>query len=446
MTQEHRATTPTPQAVRPRAYRSGEIRRSTLPSGLRVVTEELSGSRAFCVGFFAGVGSRNESTRLHGASHFLEHVLFKGTPRRTAEEISMSVESVGGELNAYTAKEHTCFHARVMAEDAALVVDVLADMITDSLLLGSDIDAERAVILDEIAMHHDDPGDVGADLVTGAIFGERGLGRPVIGSVRSISQLRRNQVDDYWRRHYRPSRIVVAAAGAVDHDQLVDQLAALRGFAAGPDHRRKPPTTTSPTTVRSGAQLVTAIRDSAQVSATLAAGCPGMFDDRRYALGLLSLVLGGGMSSRLFVEVRERRGLTYSIESGESVYSDAGLFSIDWQCAPERLEEILAVVRQVTGELAEHGISERELAQAKTQLRGQTILAYESPNARMSRLGSSTVSGEERGLEEHLNAYDAVTTDEVQEIAQHLFDVGPVLGVVGPKLSRRRLESTLARW
>lgn len=358
----------------------------------------------------------------------------------------MSVESVGGELNAYTAKEHTCFHARVMAEDAPLVVDVLADMITDSLLLGSDIDAERAVILDEIAMHHDDPGDVGADLVTSAIFGERGLGRPVIGSIRSISQLRRHQVDDYWRRHYRPSRIVVAAAGAVDHDQLVDQLAGLRGFVAGPDHRRKPPATMSPTTVRSGAQLVTATRDSAQVSATLAAGCPGMFDDRRYALGLLSLVLGGGMSSRLFVEVRERRGLTYSIESGESVYSDAGLFSIDWQCAPERLADILAVVRQVTAELAEDGISERELAQAKNQLRGQTILAYEGPNARMSRLGSSAVSGEERGLEEHLNCYDAVTAGEVQQIAQHLFDQGPVLGVVGPKVSRRRLESVLARW
>ncbi len=437
----------TPQAVRPRAYRSGEIRRSTLPSGLRVVTEELAGSRAFCVGFFAAVGSRHESARLHGASHFLEHVLFKGTPRRTAEEIALSVESVGGELNAYTAKEHTCFHGRVMAEDAALVVDVLADMITDSLLLGSDIDAERAVILDEIAMHHDDPGDVGADLVTTAIFGDQGLGRPVIGSVRSITALRRHQVDAYWRRYYRPTEIVVAAAGAVDHDQLVDQLAVFGGFAGDPGRRvRRQPAATSPTTVHTGAQLVVATRDSAQVSATLAAGCPGMFDDRRYALGLLSLVLGGGMSSRLFIEVRERRGLTYSIESGESVYSDAGLFSIDWQCAPERLADILAVVRQVTGELAEDGISERELAQAKTQLRGQTILAYEGPNARMSRLGSSAVSGEERGLEEHLNAYDAVTADEVQQIAQHLFDEGPVLGVVGPKVSRRRLESVLARW
>lgn len=435
------------RAVRPRAYRSGEIRRSTLPSGLRVVTEEMAGSRAFCVGFFVRVGSRWEGGRLHGASHFLEHVLFKGTPRRTAEEISASVESVGGELNAYTAKEHTCFHARVMADDADIVVDVLADMITDSLLLGRDIDAERAVILDEIAMHHDDPGEVGADLVTTAIFGDRGLGLPVIGSVESITHLRRNQVDAYWRRYYRPGEIVVAAAGAVDHDRLVEQLAAFPGLEVDQSRGfRRPPRRLVPTTVHGGAQVVAAVRDSAQISATLAAGCPGMFDERRYALGLLSLILGGGMSSRLFLEVRERRGLTYAIEAGESVYSDAGLFSVDWQCAPERLDDILEVVRQVTGELAESGITEHELAAAKTQLRGQTILAYEGPNSRMSRLGGSAVSGESRGLEEHLDRYDAVTGAQVQEMAQHLFDEGPVLGVVGPKVPRRRLEAVLDRW
>lgn len=399
------------------------------------------------MGFFVGVGSRHESARLHGASHFLEHVLFKGTPRRTAEEISQSVESVGGELNAYTAKEHTCFHARVLAGDAALVVDVLADMITDSLLLGRDIDAERAVIMDEIAMHHDDPGGVGADLVTRAIFGDRGLGRPVIGSARSITGLRRSQVEAHWRRHYRPGEIVVAAAGAVDHDRLVDQLAGYGALAEDRTRRgaRRAPTA-APSPARPGARVVTATRDSAQVSATLAAGCPGTFDDRRYALGLLSLVLGGGMSSRLFVEVREHRGLTYSIEAGETVYSDAGLFSIDWQCAPERLTDILGVVRSVTGELADAAIGDRELARAKAQMRGQTILAYESPNARMSRLGGSTVGGDSRTLEEHLERYDAVTADQVQEMAQHLFDGGPVLGVVGPRVPQRELELLLERW
>ncbi|HEU5484265.1 MAG TPA: insulinase family protein, partial [Microlunatus sp.] len=282
------------RAVRPRAYRSGEIRRSTLPSGLRVVTELLPGSRAFCVGFFVGVGSRHESSRLHGASHFLEHVLFKGTARRTAEEISQSVESVGGELNAYTAKEHTCFHARVLADDAPLAVDVLADMITESLLLGRDIEAERAVILDEIAMHSDDPGEVVADLVTAAAFGDHGLGRAVIGSAHNITGLRRNQVDAYWRRHYRPPEIVVAAAGAVDHDQLVEQLSRFESLSGDhPRGLRRPPRPTAPTSVHTEARLVTALRDSAQLSVSLASACPGLFDDRRYALGLLSLALGG---------------------------------------------------------------------------------------------------------------------------------------------------------
>ncbi|MDN5761193.1 MAG: insulinase family protein [Microlunatus sp.] len=410
-----------------------------------MATEEMPGSRAFCVGFFVGVGSRHESSRLHGASHFLEHALFKGTPRRTAEEISAAVESVGGELNAYTAKEHTCFYARVMADDADLVLDVLSEMITDSLLLGRDIDAERTVIMDEIAIHHDDPGEVAADMVAAAIFGDHGLGRPVIGSAHSIANLRRNQIDAYWRRHYRPASVVIAAAGAVDHDRLLAQVARCDGLAEdrGRSVRRK---TSKSAAGKLEPRVVTAVRDSVQVSATLATPCPGTFDDRRYALGLLSLVLGGGMSSRLFVEVRERRGLAYAIEAGETVYSDAGLFSVDWQCGPERLDDIVGVVREVTADLAESGIEADELARAKTQLRGHTILAYEGPNARMSRLGSSAVTGDLRTLEEHLERYDAVTADEVQQMAQELFSSGPVLGVVGPKVPRRWLTALLDRW
>lgn len=411
-----------------------------------MVTEEVAGSRAFCVGFFVGVGSRQESARLHGASHFLEHVLFKGTPRRTAEEISLAVESLGGELNAYTTKEHTCFHARVLADDADLVVDVLTDMLTDSLLLDKDIEAERAVILDEIAMHHDDPGETASDLATAAVFGDRGLGRPVIGSARSVRQLGRAQVAAHWRRHYRPSRIVVAAAGAVSHERLVAQLSALGDPPGGQRLGARASTEPRPFDLGDGARLVTEVRDSTQVSAVLAAPCPGMFDDRRYALGLLSLLLGGGMSSRLFLEVRERRGLAYSIEAGESVFRDAGLFAVDWQCAPERVADILEVVRRVVGDVAESGIGEAELARAKTQLLGQAILSYEGPSARMSRLGVAEVSGDQRSLEEHLDRYAAVSGDQVREMARSLFGAGAVLGLVGPKAARRRLESVLDRW
>ncbi|MGI8459912.1 MAG: M16 family metallopeptidase [Propionibacteriaceae bacterium] len=418
-----------------------------MPSGLRVVTEQMASSRAFSVGFFVGVGSRSETDRLHGASHFLEHVLFKGTPTRSAEEISGAIETVGGDLNAYTAKEHTCFYARVLADDADLAVEVLADMITNSVVSARDVDAERAVILDEIAMHADDPGEQAQELVTRALLGDVGLGRPVIGSVRSIKSLRTAQITGYWRRHYVPSEIVVAVAGAVDHDRLVEQLAAIDVLATRTRTRRTPRgERLRPTALSASPGVVVRTRQVEQATAVLALPGPGLFDDDRYALGLLGLVLGGGMSSRLFVEVRERRGLAYGIEAGEVSYTDAGIFSVDWQCAPDRLAEIGRIVTATLADVAEHGVTEDELARSKGQMRGQTVLGYEGPGSRMSRLGSAALTADERGLDELLDLYDAVDADDVQRAAAALFGHDPVLGVVGPKISRRKLDAVLRPW
>ncbi|SDS19057.1 Predicted Zn-dependent peptidase [Friedmanniella luteola] len=411
------------------------MRRTTLPNGLQVVTEHMPASRTFSVGVFAGVGSRHETPALHGASHFLEHVLFKGTARRSAEEISAAVEAVGGELNAYTTKEYTCFYARVLQGDAALAVDVLTDMITASTITGSDLDAERAVIQDEIAMHADDPGEVVQEVVAGHVFAGSGLGRTVIGSPGSIADLTRDQVVRHWRRHYGPSSLVVAAAGHVDHDRLVEQLASLDARPHGP--ARRPPKATA---VNSRGGLVTAERRVEQVSAVLGYPSPGLFDDARYALGLLSLVLGGGMSSRLFVEVRERRGLTYGIDAGETTYSDAGLWSVDWQCAPNKLAPIVDLVRATLAEVAEHGVTEAELARAQGQMRGQTVLSYESPSSRMSRLGGNTVLGDQRDLAEVLDRFDAVDAGQVQAAAATLFSQQPVLGLVGPRVPAKVLR------
>ncbi|GAA1433534.1 pitrilysin family protein [Microlunatus lacustris] len=407
----------------------GAVRRTTLPNGLQVVTEHMPASRTFSLGIFAGVGSRHETPALHGASHFLEHVLFKGTTRRSAEEISAAVEEVGGELNAYTTKEYTCFYARVLRDDAALAVDVLTDMITASKITAGDLDAERAVIQDEIAMHADDPGEVVQELVAEHVFTGSGLGRTVIGSPGSIAALSRDQVVRYWRRHYGPSSLVVAAAGHVDHDRLVEQLAPLDARpTASP---RRPPRATA---VNRSGGLVTAERRVEQVSAVLAYPSPGMFDDARYPLGLLSLVVGGGMSSRLFVEVRERRGLTYGIDAGETTYSDAGLWSVDWQCAPDKLAPIVDLVRATLAEVAEHGVTEAELARAQGQMRGQTVLSYESPSSRMSRLGGNAVLGDDRTLAEVLDRFDAVDVAQVQAAAAELFCREPVLGLVGPRV------------
>ena len=419
----------------------GEVRRSVLPSGLRVVTEHIPGSRTFSVGCYIDVGSRHETDAVHGASHFLEHVLFKGTARRSAEEISAAIEGVGGDINAYTTKEYTCFYARVLDTDADLAVDVLTDMLTSSRVLTRDVEAERAVIMDEIAMHADDPAETVQELVTALIFGERGLGRPVIGSVRSISSLTRAQIVRHWRRHYRASSIVVSAAGHVDHDRLVDQLGVFDQLPEVAD-----PTRSTPTRILDEGAVVTQIRPFEQCTAALALPSPGVFDDRRYPLALLSMILGGGMSSRLFVEIRERRGLSYGIDADEVAYSDAGVWSVDWQCAPDKLAEILTLVRSILADVAEHGVNDSELARAKGQMRGQTILSLEGPSSRMSRLGVNTLTRDERSVGDLLDRFDAVTADELQREAAALFAHRPVLAVVGPRVARRTLEGLLDDW
>ena len=424
----------------------GAVRRTVLPGGLQVVTEDIRSTNTYSLGVFAGVGSRHETSRLHGASHFLEHLLFKGTSTRNAEQISAAIEAVGGELNAYTAKEHTCFYARVLHSDAELALDVLTDMITNSLITPEDVDAERAVILDEISMHADDPTELAAEAAAAAIFGKSGLGRSVIGSRGSVATLSRRQIVQHWRRHYRSSSLVVAAAGKVDHDRLVQRLSAVDGQPAPPALPRPSPALINRRGVSARGGLIMHRLPLEQCSAVLAFPSSGIFDPRRYALGLLSLIVGGGMASRLFVEVRERRGLSYSIDAGETAYSDGGLWSVEWQCAPGKLTAILQLVRTALAEVAEHGVSEDELSRAKGQMRGQTALSYEGAGSRMSRLGVNAVLGDERTLADLLRSFDQVTADQVRAEAELLFSHAPTLVLSGARVPARGIESLLSRW
>lgn len=420
-------------------YLGGEVRRTVLPSGLRVVTEQIPHMHSFAVGFFVGVGSVLETPERNGASHFLEHVLFKGTRRRRPEEISAAIESVGGDLNAYTTKEYTCFYSRVLSRDADLAVDVLADMITSSRIRAADVQSERAVILDEIAMHADDPVESVQELVTTRLLPSPGLGAPVIGTEDSVIALSRDQIVRHWQRNYHPGSVVVSAGGDVDHDRLVRQLSALGSFGA-PATRPRSPVGSAPAT---GPDLVVDRRPFEQSTASYAFPGPGLFDPERFPAGLLSVVLGGGMSSRLFLEVRERRGLAYAIEAGETNYSDQGLWSVDWQCAPDRVADILDLVRGELEKIAADGVSEPEVQRAKGQLRGQTVLSYESPQSRMGRLGTAEMTGDQHTVSELLDGYDRVTPADVQQMAARLLGRPAVLGLVGPRRPTKRLERSI---
>ncbi len=414
---------------------TSRVRRTVLPGGLRVVSEQIAGARSSAIGVWVGVGSRDETAKLHGASHFLEHLLFKGTTERSALDISIALDAVGGEFNAFTAKEYTCFHARVLDEDLPLAVDVLGDMITNSTITDEDVEAERDVILDEIAMHDDDPDDVVHNLFAEQAWGrESPLGRDIAGTVLSIEALTRAQVRRFYRRHYTAPNMVVAVAGSVDHTALVRQVRRAfgrNGFLDGDAVPAPPRTSGRGSRITPG--TVEATRPFEQVNLVL--GMKGMArgDERRFALGVLNTALGGGTSSRLFQEVRERRGLAYSVFSFASHHADSGIVGVSVGCLPSKLDEVLATVRTELLRVAAHGISAEELARGKGQLRGGLVLGLEDSGSRMSRLGKSELVHDELlSIDEVLARIDAVTLDEVSTVAAEIFSQPEILAIVGP--------------
>jgi len=409
------------------------VRRTVLPGGLRVVTEEMPGVRSASIGVFVGVGSRDEAATLNGASHFLEHLLFKGTPTRSAMDISAALDEVGGEFNAYTAKEYTCFHARVLDDDLPTAIDVLGDMITSSLIASDDVEAEREVILDEIAMHDDDPDDVVHNLFAATAWAGSPLARPIAGTTESIHALTRQQINRYYRTRYRPETMTVAVAGNVDHTDAVRRVR--RAFGRGgfleggrPKHPRLS-TRIRPT--RSGEVHTT--RPFEQVNQVL--GVRGLVrsDVRRHTLGVLNAALGGGSSSRLFQEVRERRGLAYSVFSFATSYSDAGLVGVAVGSLPGKAAEVLEVVRAELRKVADQGIGDDELRRGKGQLRGGLVLSLEDSVSRMTRLGEAELFLDRLlSVDEVLDRIEAVSCADVQRLADELFHQPETLATVGP--------------
>ncbi|MBO0827682.1 MAG: insulinase family protein [Streptosporangiales bacterium] len=414
---------------------TGAVRRTVLPGGLRVLTEAVPNVRSVSFGIWVGVGSRDESPALAGTSHYLEHLLFKGTRRRTALDIAAEIDAVGGEMNAFTTKEYTCFYARVLDVDLPLAVDVVCDMITSSAIASEDVDNERGVVLEEISMNDDDPGDVVHDAFAATLFGDSPLGRPILGTVESIKALTRRQVSGYYRRRYKAPHMVIAAAGNLDHAKVVRQVrsAFARADALGTEAAPTPPRTGTDSAAGSVRNVAVVNRTTEQ--ANLVLGTPGVSrtDERRFALGILNAALGGGMSSRLFQEVREKRGLAYNVFSYASQYAGAGLFGIYAGCQPEKVDDVLAICRDELVAVADHGIGADELDRGKGQLRGAAVLGMEDMSSRMSRLGKSElVYGELLSVDQILARVDAVTREDVQQVARDLLDGRLNLAVVGP--------------
>jgi len=401
------------------------VRRSVLPSGVRILTEHMPGAQSATVGFWVAVGSRDEQPVTYGSTHFLEHLLFKGTPTRTALDIAVSFDAVGGEHNALTAKEYTCYYAKVRDQDLPMAVAVLADMFTSSLIDPEEFESERGVILEELAMADDDPSDVVSERFFEAVFGAHPLGRPIGGSPASIGAVGRDAVWDHYRANYRPQDLVVTVAGAVDHDVLVAGItAALEkagwdlSVAGSPVDRRHPG---SGEAIERGSALTIVDRPTEQANLLLGVQGLAASDDRRAAVTVLNSVLGGGMSSRLFQEVREKRGLAYSVYSFSAGYSDAGMVGLYAGCSPKRAADVAELMLGEFRRLASDGITDEELSRAQGQLGGGAALALEDSDSRMTRLGRSELTfGEFSDLDETLRRLDGVTTAQVRELAEEL--------------------------
>jgi predicted Zn-dependent peptidase len=424
---------------------SAAFRRTTLPGGLRVVTEYLPGVRSASVGLWVGVGSRDEGASVAGAAHFLEHLLFKSTPTRTAVDFAQAVDAVGGELNAFTAKEHTCYYAHVLDGDLALAVDLVSDVVLNGRCAANDVELERAVVLEEIAMRDDDPEDALADQFLAALFGDHPVGRPVIGSVQSVSSMTRAQLHSFHQRRYTPERMVVAVAGNIDHDDVVTLVREhfgprlVRGRQAIAPRKGAGRVTGRP-------RLTVANRDAEQTHIFLGVRTPGRHWKHRWALSVLNSALGGGLSSRLFQQVRESRGLAYSVYSSLDTFSDAGALSVYAACLPERFAEVTRVAADVLEEVARDGITESECRIAKGSLRGGLVLGLEDSSSRMHRIGRGELNyAEHRSIDRTLQELDEVTLDEVNAVARQLLGKPYGAAVLGPHQSKKSLPQQLRK-
>ncbi|CAN5641195.1 pitrilysin family protein [soil metagenome] len=403
--------------------------RTILPSGAVIVTEAMSEVRSVSIGLWFDVGSRDEPEEIAGTSHFLEHLLFKGTPSRSAKDIADAFDAVGGDVNAFTGKEYTCYYARVLDDDLGMAFDVLSDMVTSSSLDSQELESERNVILEEIAMHEDAPDELVHDLFYRAMWDGHPLGRPVLGFNETVGAVSRDQLEGYWRERYSAPNLVVAAAGNLDHDRIVELVA--DRFSEGVDGRKTLRAGIAPRPIR-GVNVHRRPTEQAHI----VMGTQGLHrsHEDRYVLAALDTVLGGGMSSRLFQEVREKRGLAYAVYSYSSMFADTGTFAVYAGTTPQNAHTVMDIITTELTSVAANGITPQELERAKGHLRGALVLSSEDPGSRMNRLGRQQLAlGEIMSLDELIARFEALEIEDLKRVAEEILGAGsPHITVVGP--------------
>ncbi len=401
---------------------------STLPSGIKVISETIPHVRSVALGFWVRVGSRDEMEADNGMSHFIEHLLFKGTETRSAKEISEIFDALGGELNAFTTKEYTCFFTRLLDEHVETGIEVLSDMIHNPRLDERDVQSERNVVLEEIKLHEDSPDERIHDVFAGALFEDHPLGKSILGTEQTVATFTSDDVRRFFSDQYRPENIAVVAAGNVAHGDLVDLVERF----AKPGEKGRPLRKEFRPHVEKKVDVYT--KGTEQAHIVFGVEAYSAADDRRFALNVLDTIIGAGMSSRLFQEIREKRGLVYSVYSYHSSYAETGLFAVYAGTAPTNAEKVVGLIKNEIEKVVEKGVTEQELIRAKEHIKGQLVLGLESTSRRMTRLGRIEMThGEYLSIDDIIARIDAVTLEAVSEVARDIFKPEKmVLTAIGP--------------
>ncbi len=418
------------------ADQGGLVKRTVLPSGLRIITEQMPSVRSAAIGIWVNVGSRDEVASQTGSAHYLEHLLFKGTKSRSALDISSAIDAVGGEMNAFTSKEVTCFYNRVLDTSLPTSIEILVDMITSATIATADVDQERSVVLEEISMRDDDPSDIVHELFAKEMYGDAPLGRSILGTSENIGALSRRSIHGFYKKYYTPDRLVVSVAGNVDHAQVVKRVR--RAFEKGGVSLDGDTSPFVPAKVKTKINRAGGVAkfNKTTEQANLVIGVPGLdrADERRFIFSVFNAALGGGMSSRLFQEVREKRGLVYSTYSYGQQFQDSGMAGVYAGCQPQRLDAVREVVTAVLDDVAANGITAEELERAKGQVSGGMVLGLEDTSSRMSRIARSEMNnGYVPSVSEVLERVADVTLEDVHALAHHLWSQERLTAIVGPE-------------